>query len=122
MDSETAGNLVTLLKSEPFIWEHMPVSNSCLSVVDWSVIYEIKKPSDTVGMNNLMSSLWVSHPSLHLLYLLIRVNRPISKIPMHPSHIPQYIIQNRNVHISVLNNAFWDKGQVHCGICEIGLL
>ena len=35
------------------------------------------------------------------------------------SHIPQYTIQNRNVHISVLNDASWDMGQVHCGICEI---
>ena len=24
---------------------------------------------------------------------------------------------NRNVHISVLNGALWDMGQVHCGIC-----
>ena len=35
---------------------------------------------------------------------------------------PQCIIQNRNVHISVLNGALWYMGQVHCGICEIGLL
>ena len=40
---------------------------------------------------------------------------------MHLSHIPQCTIQNRNVHISVLNSALWDMGQVHCGICEIGL-
>ena len=26
-----------------------------------------------------------------------------------------------NMHISVLNGALWDMGQVHCGICEIGL-
>ena len=31
---------------------------------------------------------------------------------MHLSHIPQYTIQNRNVHISVLNGALWDMGQV----------
>ena len=41
---------------------------------------------------------------------------------MHLSHIPQCTIQNRNVHISVLNGALWDMGQVHRGICEIGLL
>ena len=40
---------------------------------------------------------------------------------MHLSHIPQCTIQNRNVHISDLNGALWDMGQVHCGICEIGL-
>ena len=37
------------------------------------------------------------------------------------SHIPQCTIQNRNVFIAVLNSALWDMGQVHCGICEIGL-
>ena len=39
----------------------------------------------------------------------------------HLSHIPQCTIQNRNVHISVLNGALWDIGLVHCGICELGL-
>ena len=34
----------------------------------------------------------------------------------------QYTIQNRNVHISVLNGALWDMELVHCGICEIDLL
>ena len=41
---------------------------------------------------------------------------------MHQSHIPQRTIQNRNVHISVLNGALWDMGKVHCGICATGLL
>ena len=41
---------------------------------------------------------------------------------MHLSHIPQCIIQNRKVHISVLNGALWDMRQVHCEIDEIGLL
>ena len=40
---------------------------------------------------------------------------------MHLFHIPQSSIQNRNVHISVLNGALWDMEQVHSGICEIGL-
>ena len=40
---------------------------------------------------------------------------------MHLFHIPQCNIQNRNVHISVLNVALWDMEQVHSGICEIGL-
>ena len=40
---------------------------------------------------------------------------------MHLPYIPQCTIQNRNVHISVLNGALWDMGQVHCGISEIGL-
>ena len=39
-----------------------------------------------------------------------------------PAHIPQCSIQNRNVHISVLNYTWWDMRQVHCGIYEIGLL
>ena len=46
-------------------------------------------------------------------------NRPNSQIPtMHLSHIPQCTIQIRNVHISVLNGALWDIGQVNHGICE----
>ena len=41
---------------------------------------------------------------------------------MHLSHIQQCAIQNRNVHIYVLNGALWDMEQVHCGICEISQL
>ena len=40
---------------------------------------------------------------------------------MHLPHIPQCITQNRNVNISVLNGALWENGQVHCGICKVGL-
>ena len=40
---------------------------------------------------------------------------------MHLFHIPECSIQNRNMHISVLNGAFWDMEQVHkSGICELG--
>ena len=35
-------------------------------------------------------------------------------------HIPHCSIQNRNMHISVLNGALWDMEQVRSGICEIG--
>ena len=35
---------------------------------------------------------------------------------MHLFHIAQCSIQNRNVHISVLNGALWDMEQVHSGI------
>ena len=41
---------------------------------------------------------------------------------MHLYHILQCSIQNRNLHISVLNGALWDMEQLHFGICEIGLL
>ena len=41
---------------------------------------------------------------------------------MQQFHIPQYSIQNRNVHISVLNGALWDMEQVYSGICELGQL
>ena len=41
---------------------------------------------------------------------------------MHLLKIPECSIQNRNVHISVLNGAFLDMEQVYFGICEIGLL
>ena len=39
---------------------------------------------------------------------------------MHLVHIPECSIQNRNVHISVLNGTFWDMEQVHSEICELG--
>ena len=41
---------------------------------------------------------------------------------MHKFHIPQCSIQNRYVHISVLNGALWDMELVHSGICKIGLM
>ena len=41
---------------------------------------------------------------------------------MHLSYTLQCTIQNRNVHISVLNGESWDMGQGHCGIRDIGLL
>ena len=40
---------------------------------------------------------------------------------MHLSSIPQYTIENINVHISALSGAPWDMGDVHWGIYEIGL-
>ena len=40
---------------------------------------------------------------------------------MNVFHIPQ-LHNYRNVYISVLNGASWGMEQVHCGICEIGLL
>ena len=40
---------------------------------------------------------------------------------MHLLHIPQCSIQNRYVHISVLNGALWDMKQVHSGIFQIGI-
>ena len=39
---------------------------------------------------------------------------------IHLFYISQSTIQNRNVHISVLNGALWDMGLVHCGVCEWG--
>ena len=41
---------------------------------------------------------------------------------MHLSHIPQCTNQSKNGHISVLNGALWDMGQVNCGSFEIGLI
>ena len=45
------------------------------------------------------------------------------KIPtMHPVHSPQFIIQNRNVHISVLNSPLWGMEQAQCGMYQLGKL
>ena len=41
---------------------------------------------------------------------------------MHLFHIPLCSIQNRIVHICVLNGALWDMAQVNSGICELGQL
>ena len=49
---------------------------------------------------------------------LVNLTKPIT----HMSRIPQYTIQNRNVHIPCLNSVLRDMGQVHLGICEIGVL
>ena len=35
---------------------------------------------------------------------------------VHQSHMQQYTIQNRNVHISSLNGILWVMGQVHYGV------
>ena len=41
---------------------------------------------------------------------------------MHLPHIPEFSIQMRNVHISVLNGVLWDMRHVQFGVYEIGLL
>ena len=40
---------------------------------------------------------------------------------VHLSRIIKCTIQARLVHISVMNGALWDIGQVHWGNCETGL-
>ena len=56
-------------------------------------------------------------------------NRPFPQISkciiftnprMHMFHIPQCSIQNRNVHISVLNGALWELDQLGCRLSIIG--
>ena len=44
------------------------------------------------------------------------------KSHMYLSHMLQRTIQNRTVHSFLLNDALWDKGQVLCGIYELGQL
>ena len=39
---------------------------------------------------------------------------------MHLSHIPKWFIQNRNIHVSVLNGALRAMGHVYSWICELG--
>ena len=41
---------------------------------------------------------------------------------MHLSHMLQYTIEKRNMHIILLNGVLWDMGHVHCGIYEIDLI
>ena len=46
----------------------------------------------------------------------------VANYRMHLFHIPQSFIQNRNVHLSVLNGALWEMEWVHSWICELGQL
>ena len=46
----------------------------------------------------------------------------LDRIHKFPVPYPQCIIQNSHVHISVLNGALWDMGQVHCGIFKIEIM
>ena len=62
-----------------------------------------------------MTSWW--YVTLRNITLQARCNPRIDLI--HPFHVPQCNIQNRNVHISVLNGALRDMEPVHYGICEI---
>ena len=77
------------------------------------------------GYQWLSAKLWYHSLLLNHLYLVILILDPDlgnqHKSHNAPFHIPQCTIQNRNVHISVLNGALWDMEQVHYGICEIGL-
>ena len=71
-----------------------------------------------------VASLSISGGSvLYRLYVSLSIpsQQTFANPTMHLCHIPQCTMQNRNVHISVLNGALWDMEQVHCGICEIGL-
>ena len=52
------------------------------------------------------------------LHLSMRAGTRLINPTMHLSHILQCTIQNKNVHISVLNGVLWDMGQMHRGICE----
>ena len=61
----------------------------------WSIQYR-KHAQDTIGVNT-------------------------RSLSMYLSHIPQCTNENKNVHISVLNGAFWDMGQVHWEIYEFDL-
>ena len=65
------------------------------------------------GANELTSTL----PGLNVLNQETNLTNPT----MHMYYIPQSIIQDRNIHISVLNGALWDMGHMHYGICEFGV-
>ena len=58
--------------------------------------------------------------AVHSILLETQIDQ-ITNPKIHLFHIPQCSIQNRNVHISVLNGALWDMEQVHSGTCEIGV-
>ena len=59
---------------------------------------------------------------MHCVRLSFTRSLTFTNTTMHLFHIPQCTIQNRNVHISILNSALWDMEQMHCGICEVDLI
>ena len=63
----------------------------------------------------------IQNDSLTYAFLPLQLTQFINPT-MHQSYIPQCTIQNRNMHICVLNGVLWDMGQVHSWICETGLL
>ena len=60
-------------------------------------------------------------PQMPCLSYIIRIHGftmdQFPNLKMHLFYISQCSIQNRNVHISVLNGALWDMAQVNSGIC-----
>ena len=58
--------------------------------------------------------------SLNFKYFVIAIGQSHVS-PNAPVPYPTYTIQNRNVHITVMNGALWDMEQVHCAISEFDL-
>ena len=63
-------------------------------------------------------------PFQHLMaeVTLQQQNTSLTNPTVHLYHMPQFIFQNRNIRISVLNSELWDMGRVRCGICKFGPL
>ena len=56
-------------------------------------------------------------------YVLLSTLYLNSQIPQCTYRVSHNVnTQNKNVYVSVLNGALWDMGNVHCSICENGLL
>ena len=85
-----------------------------------------------VNLSIVVLVLWLQmRPWYDMELCLLTLYKPASKCIISQAsqghqlcwcHIPECSIQNRNVHISVLNGTFWDMKQVHFGISENGLL
>ena len=73
------------------------------------------------ALNPRMCFGWTVHHSDRYKAFIPRWISGVWTAQMHLSHIPKCTIQNRNVHISVLNCVLMDMGQVSAGICEVVL-
>ena len=92
-------------------WEHYP---GALSLSQVNVTH--LKIGHTCRFHLRVPDLYV------FLVRLLSLIDQFNKSQNAPAPYPQCPIQNRNVHISVLNGALWDMKQVHSGICELGQL
>ena len=87
-----------------------------------SAIYENRSmPYSPIINTHLLSHCMHNFSNLKHKNRLSLQNACFRNPTMHLPHIPQYTIQNRNVHISVMNRVLWDMRLMHCGICKTGV-
>ena len=86
------------------------------------VLKLICTPTDAIKANDPYTSSYIMGVDITQYFSFISANNQYIKLTnpiMHQSNIPQCILQNKCVQISVLNSTLWDVEQVHCGIVRL---